>query len=508
MIPVFLKRLVPMSHRGTVIACALVCVVSVWGAWYVYNYVPVMTGRAVILRKDGFHPRTLTVQPGERVTFINRSGTVFWPASNGHPQHDLYTEFDAGYAIPNGSSFTFTFTREGKWGYHDHLRSYYTGVVVVGVDAVTYDCTQHLAGLSQAAKRDCWNMALLEELEKGGAAAAFKKFAHYYASDPDFSRIGCHVMAHALGDAAYGEYLKGGKRLSILQFPPESTYCGYGYYHGILEHMIRDNPDYKKADAFCKWLIAEHGVHLPRIRLNCYHAIGHGFIPEPTDAEMWGDVHALTKPAITACMNMRDSDVRTECFQGSFNVIADWMWNNQFGFRFPEEDSLAVCRSFEDVEVRKACYYELSMRLVSFTNDNLQIVYDRYVHTIEEDDVAEMIINSAAASVVGAHIQETNFLPYLYQCRALPERVRTGCMKGMSAAFVAHGKPEHEYEKAFAFCGNSVLTISEKRICYWNVMRMLMSAYVPEKVAPMCAHAPREYQAFCVPGAALEGVVQ
>ncbi len=496
-------RLVRSPYVASLAAAALVLVVSVWSVWYVYHYIPVMTGRAVILRNDGFHPHVLTVQPGERVTFINRSSSVFWPASNGHPQHDLYSEFDAGHAIPSGASFTFLFSREGKWGYHDHLHSYFTGVINVGTDAVTYDCTQHLSGLSSAEKRDCWNMALLEELEVHGAAAAFTKFAQFYASDPDFTKIGCHVMAHALGDAAYGEYLRKGRNMSVLQFPPESTYCGYGYYHGILEHMIRDNPDYKKADAFCKWLIREHGDTLPRIRLNCYHAIGHGFIPEPTDADMWGDVQALTKPAIEACMHIREKDARTECFQGSFNVIADWMWNNQFGFRFPEHDSLSVCRTFADAEVRRGCYYELSMRLVSFTDNNLEVLYNRYVRMIDEDDIAEMVINSAAASVVGAHIEDTNFLPYLYQCRALPERVRTGCIKGLSAAFVAHGEPEHEYEKAFAFCGDSELTAWEKRICYWNAMRMLMSAYTSEKVGPMCAHAPSEYRVFCTPGAQL-----
>ncbi len=289
---------------------------------YVYLIPPKNT---FVLREDGWHPRTLLVPVGQQVTFVNRSSHAFWPASNSHPQHDLYAEFDSGHAIQPGQSWSFVFDRPGKWGFHDHLRSFYTGIITVGKDAASYDCAAHLATESVAAKRDCWNEKLAEELELHGAKAAFVLFARFYSSDPDFTKVGCHLVAHALGDAAYGEYLASGKKLSALQFPPESVYCGYGYYHGILEHMIRDTPDYAKAASFCEWIIKEHGSDLPRIRLNCYHAIGHGFIPEPTDAEQWGNVKVMTAPAIAACKNIPADDARQECFQGAFNVISDWM---------------------------------------------------------------------------------------------------------------------------------------------------------------------------------------
>lgn len=450
----------------------------------------------LVLREDGWHPAELTVEAGTAVTFVNETKNAFWPASNSHPQHDQYPEFDSGHPIMPGESWAFTFDKKGKWAFHDHLRSFYTGYINVGAEYAEYDCLQHLENADVGAKRTCWSEKLLDDLQKNGAASAFRLFAKFYESDSDFSVIGCHIMAHQLGDDAYGEYLRYGKNLSKLEFPPESIYCGYGYYHGILEHMIRDNPDFEKADAFCKQLIRAHESEIPRIRLNCYHAIGHGFVPEPTEVEEWGNPHELPQPAITACKRMQKDDERTECLQGAFNVIGDWMWNNQFGLRYPKDDPLSVCRSFDDAEVSKACYYEISMRLLPAAGGDLKAVYVMFAETVP-DDIAGLIMNSAAASIAGENITGNDFLPFLYACRALPERVHEDCLKGITGAFVAHGDPEHEYVKALAFCGDEELTDDEKDTCYWNVIRTFKAAYSREKVASICTEISEPYRQYC-----------
>lgn len=484
-----------LSHKSFFPYAASALLIVVIGIYiFIEYYIPPQT---IVLRSDGFHPKNLVIEPGQTVTFINKSANAFWPASNSHPQHDLYPEFDSGHPIPSGDIWTFTFNREGKWGYHDHLRSFYTGYVIVGKNYIGYDCTADLAHMDVAKKRVCWSEKLRDELQTHGAKAAFTLFKTYYASDKDFTTIGCHLMAHQLGDDAYGEYLRYGKDLSKLQFPPESVYCGYGYYHGILEHMIRDNPDYAKADAFCKDLIREYEGTVPRIRLNCYHAIGHGFVPEPTDAEQWGNVQLLTAPALEACRKIPELDAQVECMQGTFNVIGDWMWNNQFGLSFPKNDSLSLCRSFSDNEVARACYYELSMRLLPFAGDNLVTVYEKYVASIPNDDIAGMVINSAAAGLLGAHISEATFIPFLRECRALPERVQEDCLKGLSGGFVAHGEPGKEYIKALAFCGDDTLTETEQDICFENTIRTFKGSYTKEKVADICTSIPEAYQHYC-----------
>lgn len=94
---------------------------------------------------DGFSPREVTISQGGTVTFVNESGSDFWPASAMHPTHTVYpgsdielcvtaqadTLFDACGAVSTGGVYEFTFTEEGEWGYHDHLNASHFGKVVV-----------------------------------------------------------------------------------------------------------------------------------------------------------------------------------------------------------------------------------------------------------------------------------------------------------------------------------------------------------------------------------------
>lgn len=80
---------------------------------------------------NGFSPAVLNIAAGDTVVFANKSGESFRPASNPHPMHSDYSEFDARAKIDNEKTYEFTFTKPGAWGYHDHLNSKMMGVVVV-----------------------------------------------------------------------------------------------------------------------------------------------------------------------------------------------------------------------------------------------------------------------------------------------------------------------------------------------------------------------------------------
>lgn len=78
-----------------------------------------------------FTPSSVSIKNGDTVTFVNNSNKNMWPASDPHPQHTLYPEFDARKDIAPGGSYSFTFTRIGSWGYHDHNKPSCHGTVVV-----------------------------------------------------------------------------------------------------------------------------------------------------------------------------------------------------------------------------------------------------------------------------------------------------------------------------------------------------------------------------------------
>ena len=85
----------------------------------------------IVLTENGFMPNEVTIQKGGSVTFSTETGQPFWPASNPHPQHTIYREFDPFHPIAPNEQWTFEFDKAADWNFHDHLRSYFLGTIHV-----------------------------------------------------------------------------------------------------------------------------------------------------------------------------------------------------------------------------------------------------------------------------------------------------------------------------------------------------------------------------------------
>src|SRR6185437_255902 len=90
-----------------------------------------MSSNTVSYTEDGFVPSTVTIKKGETVTWTNKDSDDLWVASNPHPTHTDYPGFDELQGISTGKTYSFTFTKVGHWGYHNHLNPSQTGTVVV-----------------------------------------------------------------------------------------------------------------------------------------------------------------------------------------------------------------------------------------------------------------------------------------------------------------------------------------------------------------------------------------
>jgi len=97
------------------------------------NTVSQSTARTYVVTylSSGFSPSTLTIKAGDTVTFKNSCSKDVWPASDPHPTHSDYPAFDPGKAIPPGGEWSFTFTKVGTWGYHNHLQPGQIGTIIV-----------------------------------------------------------------------------------------------------------------------------------------------------------------------------------------------------------------------------------------------------------------------------------------------------------------------------------------------------------------------------------------
>jgi plastocyanin len=129
------------TNRLVVIACCCIGLVAIWFLGIPKNahdtsdvQIKNGTNHQVVLTPTGYAPSELTIVTGDTVTFSSTTGKPHWPASNSHPDHTLYPMFDPKNPLATSETWTFTFEDPGSYPYHDHIRSYFEGIIVVTDD--------------------------------------------------------------------------------------------------------------------------------------------------------------------------------------------------------------------------------------------------------------------------------------------------------------------------------------------------------------------------------------
>lgn len=102
------------------------------------------TGPTIHFTATGFAPKDVTIQVGQKVTFVNDTAGGMWVASDAHPTHtdfdgtDRATHCSGTYTGPTpfdqcqpGSTYTFVFTKAGTFAFHNHMAAQYEGTVTV-----------------------------------------------------------------------------------------------------------------------------------------------------------------------------------------------------------------------------------------------------------------------------------------------------------------------------------------------------------------------------------------
>jgi len=70
-----------------------------------------------------FIPNLITIKVGDTVRWANNDTQLHWPASDPHPTHTGVYDFDPLADLLPGEAFSYTFTQEGAFGYHDHTQA-------------------------------------------------------------------------------------------------------------------------------------------------------------------------------------------------------------------------------------------------------------------------------------------------------------------------------------------------------------------------------------------------
>lgn len=503
--PIFLATLNKIKHflKRSKLVTVLLFVFIPLGLAIAYKApsTEVRSGRLhqVELRSDGFHPAELTIKKGDSVNFTTTRGNFFWPASDIHPSHALYPNFDPKNPVDPTKSWAFKFELGGIWKFHDHLSPSFRGVISVQ-DDIPQDTS------SQGPKCDnetnpiplqCRKEELLQLLRQNGVDKTFQALEDIYKANPELAGS-CHGVAHDLGVASYPLYLQ--DKNSV--FSAKAAYCASGFYHGFMEAMLGASRDVELSRLFCLQVDEKLTALAPDSYLQCFHGIGHGAIEytlgggvKPSSNES-----VLLKPALELCVKASQTDQELyRCASGAFNALANIYISGQYGLKAREEDPLWICKIQPD-RYLESCYGNMNSYLLWQTKNDLK---DALKFTTELEDGqaprATWYLSSLASASNLLRFDPVKINDALSACRELNKPLMVACTQGLTQGFLEHGTPSIEYLEVLKFCGLGELTPEEKEICYSFSLGNLQGWYSKEKGLTICRELTPEIRKYCHP---------
>ena len=209
--------------------------------------------KSVVILADKFNPSNLEINQGEEIAFINKDTVSHQIASDNHPTHEKYPEFESKVLSP-GESFTFKFEKAGEWSFHDHLNPSLVGSIKVS-GSLKVDTSSN-------------KQAIIEDVKaKLASSTPLETWQYFKEKYSKLKQEGGHDAAHLLGSTFYDK-----EGLESIKNCDSSFY--FGCYHGFIEHLIEQDgiQEVNKLIKVCQDALGFPGT------LTCYHGIGHGVL--------------------------------------------------------------------------------------------------------------------------------------------------------------------------------------------------------------------------------------
>ena len=458
------------------------------------------SGNPVIeLREDGFYPKKITIREGETITFKTTRDTYFWPASNLHPTHTLYPEFDPAEPISPNKKWGFQFDQVGIWEYHDHIDPDARGIIYVinkdslrltsnggeGDEKGEIKCNKIWTENAEKQLR-CWDDLFRLLSERAGINASFKRFEELYAANP-FFRKHCHRQAHIVGEGAYWQFDEE-KKIALTD---TTKLCGYGFYHGFMQEFVSHGQDNEKAGRFCENLdkkLESTG--------QCYHGIGHGLVYLHA-SEIWDDIQTIINLSLEGCKRLTHTNYLTDCFYGVYGGIESFYWGlHSYALDVEEKDPFSLCEGQSTPEFTKYCYNAFLPVVYGFTGLENTL---KAIQKIPEDDAAFIVIDHLGYMMnkYETEIDQANFDEFITLCQSLKPRLNKSCVEGFVKGFIQPKQPQTVSGNALNFCASIMLSKEEKKACIEGTFNALAYFYSKNDAEKVCKTIKDEYKALC-----------
>ena len=357
---------------------------------------------------------------------------------------------------------------------------------------------------NNASHIDCWYDLIHDTFTESGLQSAMRAFMYIYETQPEFASTGCHRHAHRVGDAVYYEQYVPVQSLDAINFPQETTACGYGFFHGFIEHLIQDHPTSEFITDTCQHLTDRLADRMGDIRITCYHGAGHGLMlaqAEMVSRSEWGQVLSFVQVPLLQCEALpeaNESEIE-ECKEGVFNILVDWMEIDDYGFTYDTESPFAVCDQFKQKH-QKACYYEMAQKIAGLVSDSDPVEIAEFISSVESDELRKMSFTVAVAGVMQsvAALGPDGYMPVLERCVLLSDDLLGACLRSVANGLFEHGSPQEEYKEAVGFCHSPIVqATSVSEVCWRTVGAKLYRFYPSNKREDICRSFPLVYRHYC-----------
>ncbi|MDP2676491.1 MAG: hypothetical protein Q8O83_02290 [bacterium] len=502
----------------------------------------------IVITDNGFDPQEIEIVQGDTIVFQNKGEKDHWPASDIHPTHEMYPDFDPQKPILPGSSWRFAFERMGTMGFHDHVSPEFTGIVRVKEFAKDEKAHQSPKNIflhfwqwckdiffrvfyfddrdTSHAEENIFSQKfydpspyVFETLEKEtvlscssqdpscvdevlqkitasyGPKAATDLLYHWQATRLVDRSVDDHQLAHAIGRETARVF--GANPQAFLLCPMEAFNGGCN--HGFFEYVLgRSATPVDAGTLICGVLGADE--YSQKTRFSCYHGVGHGV--------MMARGYNLKK-ALDICDSFPSSMAQEGCWQGVFMENINGVLFQEIGQDlFSKKNPLAPCDALDDI-YRHECYINHAGWLMHVFNNDIGEAADAclraeaYISSCLQS-LGLMTTNPSWQGPVIATAKIDTSLSFGQKaweiCKLFPKDFRGECV--VAAVDNIANFDVGKTDRLAAFCGS--VSDSFRRLCYERIgINMKSNATENSFIYNACGSFGVPYQQVCLTGAGL-----
>lgn len=493
-----------MTIRHVVLLFALCVITQTWAR----------TGNTVTLPLAEFASTAgdnpaITVYQGDIVIFDNNDTKERWPASNIHPTHAIYSDFDPKKPIATGERWAFKFDKAGVWRWHDHLNPTISSQIFVKKVEGYQANSEGGSGENPAAffsrsfrALKLWFIRTYYEINPGALEAKLQavnmlrvtsnetELEHWITlagvktimrkilvESGNGSKVDCHQEAHRVGRVAYKIY-------NADVFQESDTTCNSGFYHGAMEAFFTARGTENLAeniDKLCNTMPTNFST------FSCLHGVGHGLLAYLDYAVPQG---------LELCKQLESDFAKQSCYGGIFmeNIVVGQGLGVRGGHttRWLNQDPHFPCTAVDQAsEIQYECYQMQTSRMLLLNGWN----YDSTIKecTKAREDMIPVCFKSMGRDLAGQVLKDPERIKQV--CSTVTERYQSNCIEG-AVNVVIDFWADRLNNQASQLC--DLLSLSGKQNCYQVVAKRLPELFKDENgIRGVCATFAKDFQHIC-----------